>query len=119
METKALHLKTFVPSGSDFSSALAFFNALGFKANWQAEGLVELQAGEAVFILQDFHNQEMQNNLMMYLTVEDLDEWYLQAASVFDNYEGTNIKEPTEFPWGLREVHFIDPAGVCWHVAGK
>jgi hypothetical protein len=24
-------------------------------------------------------------------------------------------KRPTDFPWG-REVHIIDPAGVCWHV---
>lgn len=119
MKAKALQLKPFVPSGSDFSSALAFFKALGFKENWQTDGLVELQAGEAVFLLQDFHNQEMQNNLMMYLIVEDLDEWYasVQATGVFDEYASAKTKEPTDFPWGVREVHFIDPAGVCWHVA--
>jgi hypothetical protein len=26
-------------------------------------------------------------------------------------------QEPRDFPWGLREVHLIDPAGVCWHFA--
>lgn len=121
METKALHLKPFVPSGADFPATLAFFKALGFRENWQTEGLVELQAGEAVFLLQDFHHQEMQENLMMYLMVEDVDEWYasVQATGIFDDYANVKINEPTDFPWGVREVHFIDPAGVCWHVAGK
>jgi uncharacterized glyoxalase superfamily protein PhnB len=22
---------------------------------------------------------------------------------------------PTLYPWGQREVHLIDTAGVCWH----
>jgi hypothetical protein len=30
-------------------------------------------------------------------------------------FSGFRLKPPTDFPWG-REVHFIDLAGVCWHV---
>lgn len=30
-------------------------------------------------------------------------------------FSGFQAKPPTEFPWG-REVHFVDLAGVCWHV---
>jgi uncharacterized glyoxalase superfamily protein PhnB len=26
-------------------------------------------------------------------------------------------REPTDYPWGQREVHLVDPAGVCWHFA--
>jgi hypothetical protein len=37
--------------------------------NWEVEGLAEFQLGGATFLLQDFHNQEMQSNLMMF--VED------------------------------------------------
>jgi hypothetical protein len=25
------------------------------------------------------------------------------------------LKPPTDYAWG-REVHIIDPGGVCWHV---
>ena len=32
-----------------------------------------------------------------------------------ETYPAFRMKSPTDFPWG-REVHFIDPAGVCWHV---
>jgi len=65
-------LKPFIPSGPDFEVAKAFFRDLGFAVNWEAEGLAELQLGGATFLLRDFHNQEMQSNLMMFVSVEDL-----------------------------------------------
>jgi uncharacterized glyoxalase superfamily protein PhnB len=61
----------------------------------------------------------MQENLMMFVSVDDLDGWWrhLQASKVLERYEGVRAKEPTLYPWGQREVHLIDPAGVCWHFA--
>ena len=119
METHATQLKPFIPSGADFAGALRFFKALGFRENWQNEGIAELQAGSAIFLLQDFQHPEMQQNLMMYLTVTHLDTWYNDAIAtgIFEQFPQANIQAPVEFPWGVREVHFRDPAGVCWHVA--
>ena len=87
--------------------------------NWEAPGLAELQLDSAVFFLQDFHNQNMQENLMMFARVDDLDAWWrhIQASGVLDRHPGVRAKGPTEYPWGSREVHLIDPAGVCWHFA--
>ena len=112
-------LKPFIPSGKDFVLAKSFFCDLGFVINWQGEGLAELQLGAAVFLLQDFHNATMQENLMMFATVDDLDAWWqhLCDSGVLVRYEGVRAKEPTDYPWGKREVHLIDPAGVCWHFA--
>ena len=112
-------LKPFIPSGKDFAVARSFFQDLGFVANWEAPGLAELQLGAAVFLLQDFHNVTMQENLMMYVKVDDLDAWWthINETGVLDNYDGVRAKEPTDYPWGVREVHLIDPAGVCWHFA--
>jgi uncharacterized glyoxalase superfamily protein PhnB len=112
-------LKPFIPSGRDFAAAKNFFQDLGFVVNWEAPGLAELQLGSAVFLLQDFHNQIMQDNLMMFVKVDDLDAWWqhLLASGVLDRYAGVRAKPPTDFPWGMREVHLIDPAGVCWHFA--
>ena len=112
-------LRPFIPSGKDFGLALQFFRDLGFQTNWQADGLAELQLGAAIFILQDFHNQEMQENLMIYAGVDDLDAWWrhIQSSGVLERYPGVRAKEPTVYPWGKREVHLIDPAGVCWHFA--
>jgi hypothetical protein len=119
MTTTITSLKPFIPSGKDFAAARSFFLDLGFVVNWEAAGLLELQLGAAVFLLQDFHHQTMQENLMMYAKVDDLDEWWrhLKASGVVERYPGVRIKEPTLYPWGIREVHVIDPAGVCWHFA--
>jgi uncharacterized glyoxalase superfamily protein PhnB len=112
-------LKPFIPSGPNFAKAKAFFQDLGFEIKWEVEGLAQLSLGGATFLLQDFHNKEMQDNLMMFVSVDDLDEWWrhLQASKVLDRYEGVRAREPTLYPWGQREVHLIDPAGVCWHFA--
>lgn len=112
-------LKPFIPSGSDFAKSKAFFQDLGFRVKWEAEGLAELELGNAAFLLQDFHNQEMQENLMLFASVEDLDSWWqhIQHSGVVERYDGVGAREPTEYPWGRREVHLIDPAGVCWHFA--
>jgi uncharacterized glyoxalase superfamily protein PhnB len=112
-------LKPFIPSGPDFEAAKSFFQDLGFAVNWENEGLAELQLGGATFLLQDFDNPEMQRNLMMFVTVEDLDQWWkrILESGVVGRYPGVRAKEPTDYPWGEREVHLIDLAGVCWHFA--
>jgi len=112
-------LKPFIPSGKDFGAARRFFVDLGFTVNWEAPGLAELQLGSAVFLLQDFHNTIVQENLMMFAKVDDLDAWWEQvrASGVLERYDGVRGKAPTLYPWGSREVHLIDPAGVCWHFA--
>jgi uncharacterized glyoxalase superfamily protein PhnB len=110
-------LKPFIPSGKDFALARQFFVDIGFAIRWEASGLAGLELGAASFILQDFHHQDMQENLMMVVEVDDLDDCWrsLCASGVADRYPGVRIKEPTEYPWGRREIHLIDPAGVCWH----
>ena len=96
-------LKPFIPSGPDFARAKAFFQDLGFEIDWEVEGLAQLSLGGATFLLQNFHNQEMQDNLMMFVSVDDLDQWWghLQASRVLERYEGVRAKEPTQ----------------CWHFA--
>ena len=112
-------LKPFIPSGPDFAKTKSFFVDLGFTVDWEAHGLAQLSRAGVTFLLQDFHNKEMQENLMMYVSVEDLDDWWhqIQASGVLEKYEGVRAKQPTDYPWGQREVHLIDPAGVCWHFA--
>jgi uncharacterized glyoxalase superfamily protein PhnB len=113
-----LALKPFIPSGPDFARALAFFRDLGFTTAWESDGYAELCLGNAAFILQSFHDQHVQNNLMIFVAVDDLDDWHrhILASGVIEKY-GVLAKPPARYPWGQREVHLIDPAGVCWHFA--
>lgn len=117
MTASARNLRPFVPSGADFDLAKRFFSAIGFGVEFDAGDVVGLRCGDAAFLLQKYENREMQQNLMIAFDVADLDAWWQAlAASGALAMPGVKAREPTLFPWGRREVHVIDPAGVCWHV---
>jgi predicted enzyme related to lactoylglutathione lyase len=116
MKARATSLIPFVPSGPDFDSALAFFAELGFETAWRNGDIAGLRFGGAYFLLQKIHVQVWQENQMHVVEVDDLDVYWseIDALELPAKYPGVRTKEPTDFPWG-REVHIIDPAGVCWH----
>jgi hypothetical protein len=116
-KTKATRLYPFVPSGPQFARSVEFFVAIGFEEVWQDQGLAGLRFGGAYFLLQDIDVPEWQKNQMIVLEVDDLDRYWseLEAKDLETAFPGVRLRPPTEFPWG-REIHLIDPGGVCWHV---
>ncbi len=119
-ETVVTSLQPFVPGGADYAASRQLFVALDFVEDWAAEGVCGFRSGAVRFILQDFHNDEMAHNLMLRIGVADVDGWWKQIASrgLEQRFPGFRLGTPTDFPWG-REVHMIDLAGVCWHVASE
>ena len=116
-ELRALSLLPFIPSGKDYDASRRLFRDLGFDETWENGGYARFRNGDAQFILQRFDDETFAGNLMVKIVVPDLDSWW-QAVSrkqMERTYPRFRIKPPTDFPWG-REVHFIDLAGVCWHV---
>jgi catechol 2,3-dioxygenase-like lactoylglutathione lyase family enzyme len=107
----------FVPGGRDFGRSRRLFRDLGFEEVWESDGYAGFRAGGAQFILQDFDKPGFADNLMIRIDVADLDRWWaeVQKRALPAAYPEFRIKPPQDFPWG-REVHFIDLAGVCWHV---
>jgi hypothetical protein len=105
-----------VPSGSDFASSLRFFGELGFAIAWQQDGIAGLRFGGAYFLLQDIDVPEWQQNQMIVVEVDDLESYWaeIEAKDLGTQFKGVKLRPPTDFPWG-REVHVIDPGGVCWH----
>ena len=117
MKASATALYPFVPSGRDFRVAIAFFLELGFEKVWEEAGLAGLRFGRAYFMLQDIDVPEWQKNQMITLEVDDLDGYWaeIESKDLSSKYDGVRLRSPTDFAWG-REIHVIDPAGVCWHV---
>jgi predicted enzyme related to lactoylglutathione lyase len=117
MKAQATTLYPFVPSGPDFEAAIAFFAELGFARQWQHEGLAGLRFGGAYFMLQSIDVPEWQKNQMITYEVDDLEGYWseIDAKGLAARFPGVRARPPTDFPWG-REIHIIDPAGVCWHV---
>ncbi|QHT62963.1 hypothetical protein GXP70_25365 [Paenibacillus lycopersici] len=114
----ALKLRPFVPSGADYALAQRFFEELGFEKRYADASLSVFRLGEQEFYLQNYDNQAFQEQYMLELAVDDLDGWWarIEAMARSEAYP-MKAKEPTLFPWGKREVHLIDPAGVCWHLS--
>jgi hypothetical protein len=117
MKTHATTLYPFVPSGPNFARSIEFFAALGFEKLWEHDGLAALRFGGAFFLLQDINVPEWQSNQMINFEVSDLEAYWseLETKNLGAAFAGVKLKPPTEFPWG-REIHIIDPGGVCWHV---
>ena len=117
MKSRATRLYPFVPSGSSFSAALAFLTELGFEKTWEHDGLARMRFASACFILQDIDIPEWQTNQMITFEVDDLDAYWaeLGAKDLPGAFTGVRLRPPTDFPWG-RELHIVDPGGVCWHV---
>ena len=117
MNSRATTLYPFVPSGPQFKTSIAFFAELGFEKAWEDGGLAGLRFGGAYFILQDIDVPEWQRNQMVTFEVDRLEEYWreIEAKDLPGRFAGVKLKPPTDFPWG-REIHLIDPGGVCWHV---
>jgi hypothetical protein len=117
MKAQGTALYPFVPSGPNFEVGLDFFGELGFAKLWRADGLAGLRFGGAYFILQNIDVPEWQKNQMITFEVDDLDVYWaeIEAKGLSSRFPRVKLRPPTDFAWG-REVHIIDPAGVCWHV---
>ena len=117
MKARAITLYPFVPSGPGFATSIEFFAELGFEKLWQHEGLAGLRFGGAYFILQDIDVPEWQTNQMITFEVDDLEVYWseIEPKDLPGRFAGVQTRAPTDFPWG-RELHIVDPGGVCWHV---
>jgi len=112
------NLRPFVPA-KDFATSRAFYADLGAKEIWSSNDMVLFQLGGSQFYLQAYYVKDWAENTMLFLMVEDLETLWqeLQAKDLVNRYPGIRWKEPTDYDWGLREIHLIDPAGVLWHFA--
>jgi catechol 2,3-dioxygenase-like lactoylglutathione lyase family enzyme len=116
-ELSARSLLPFIPGGKDYEASRRLFTDLGFEEVWRNGGYAGFESEHARFILQDFADAAFASNLMIQIVVPDLDRWWevVSRKRLEETYPGFRVAPPADFPWG-REIHFVDLAGVCWHV---
>lgn len=113
---QATELKAFVPA-KDFALSRRFYADLGFEQRSEGGGVSYFQVDGCAFLLQDFDDQALAENLALHLLVPDVNAWFahVQAQDLAGRY-GVRITPLVEQPWGITEFVVIDPAGVCWHI---
>lgn len=110
-------LRVFVPS-KDHEVSTRFYEDLGFETVWSGHEVNEMRLAEFSFLLQNYYQKEWADNFMVQMKVANLDTWWrhIEEKDLVARYEGVRAKAPADYPWGLREIHLLDPAGVLWHI---
>ena len=105
-------IRVFIPA-KDFEVSKAFYTAFGFNGSDASEDLTLYDCGDCYFFLSRFYNQELANNLMMQLSVVDINEAYEHIKSI----QGFDFKfsDINSEPWG-KVIYLWGPSGELWHV---
>ena len=111
---KTIELKAFIPS-KDFETSKNFYSEIGFSKASDEGGIAYFHFGGCSFLLQDFYDKSLAENLMMHLLVEDVKSWYEQItkSGVAERYH-VNFSGITKQPWGILDFVIHDPSGVLW-----
>lgn len=114
----ASDIKTFIGS-KDYDESRDFYQAIGFRLNFDAGDLAEFELGNSRFYLQKYYQRKWCENSMLHITVEDAQAWYRHVVTVLENrkYGAARVREPTEQSYGALVTFVWDPAGVLLHFA--
>ena len=117
MTLRVVELKPFVPA-RDFALSRRFYAELGFTERSEVGGVAYFLHGETSFLLQDFYNKELAENLMLHLLVADVDAWHARVASAgLAQRYGVKVSDIVQQPWRMRDFALWDPSGVLWRIA--
>mgnify|MGYP006193409067 CR=1 FL=1 len=113
---KEREIKAFVPA-RDFALSRRFFADLGFTECSVGGGVASFSVDGCAFLLQDFYEKALAENLVMHVLVPDVGAWraHVEAQDLAGRY-GARLTPLVEQPWGITEFVLIDPSGVCWHI---
>lgn len=115
MQHKGKSIRPFIGS-KDFNTSRNFYTDLGFKETGLSHNMCVFQSGTLSFYLQDAYVKEWVDNTMVFMEVEDVEQFYndLVALNLPSKYEGVRIKPISYLDWG-NECFVHDPSGVLWH----
>jgi uncharacterized glyoxalase superfamily protein PhnB len=110
-------IRPFVPA-KDYDQSRQFYEALGFVARFATDRITVMAHGDNGFLLQNFYQKDLAENLMIQLSISDLAGWWQRHAPerVAERFGTKAPSQPALQPWG-QVVGFVhDPSGVLWHL---
>ncbi len=113
----AVEIKAFLPA-KDFELSKQFYEDLGFDKKSDSGGVAYFSCGNCSFLLQEYYEKGLAENLMMHLLVKDVYTWHehVTQTAVADKYDA-RVSEVAEQPWGMLDFVVFDPSGVLWRIA--
>nr|WP_275442412.1 lactoylglutathione lyase [Pseudoalteromonas sp. OOF1S-7] len=105
-------IRVFIPS-KDYETSKSFYQALGFKMDYVSDDLSLFENGDCFFFLQRFYNHDLANNLVLQLSVLDINEAHerIKCLQGFD-FKYNPIQEER---WG-KVIFLWGPSGELWQI---
>ncbi|HYG40852.1 MAG TPA: glyoxalase [Cytophagales bacterium] len=116
MKHKAKSVRTFI-GAMDFEESRGFYKELGFEESIISADMSYFRISESLgFYLQNYYVKDWVDNCMIFLEVENVDEYWteLQSLGLHHKYKTVRLVPIRENDWG-RECFLHDPSGVLWH----
>lgn len=118
MAIQPVSLDVFVPS-KNYAESQRFYELLGFEKVFDTGSLSQMRLGSVSFLLQDFYAAGLANNLMLQLSVKNLDEAYETLIELQQNFlPHLKFTPPEKTSWG-RVVYLWGPAGELWYLVAN
>ena len=112
MKSKLSSVTPLLPAGKNLAAALRFYvDQLGFSIQWQSGNSAGISRDAIAFTLIESDNQNWLENTSLSIGVSDLDALYNEYRTVA---APARVGPLETKPWGRREFHLIEPAGVCF-----
>lgn len=108
-------IRPFIGS-ENFETSRNFYRDLGFEEVVLFHNMSLFQTGKFGFYLQDAFVKDWLDNTMVFMEVEDLDQFYKDISNLDlpSRYDGVRLIPVKTFDWG-RECFLHDPSGILWH----
>ena len=116
MKSQFKSIRTFIGS-LNFRESRKFYKDLGWEEIEISTDMMLFKINDNLaFYLQDYYAKDWVNNTMVFVEVDDIDEYWkeLSEKGLVEKYKNVRLTEIKSFDWG-RECFLHDPSGVLWH----
>ncbi len=115
MNSKAKSIRPFI-GAKDYNLSKSFYKAIGFEEVVISTDMSLFKIDQFGFYLQDAYVKDWVDNSMIFLEVDDVDQYWKELSSLdlTTNYKGVRLTAVKQFDWG-RECFLHDPSGILWH----
>ena len=107
-----VELKAFMPT-KDFELSKRFYEDLGFRVPSADGQIAYLHHGNTSFLLQNFYEKQLVENLMMHMLIKHVDAWWQHMVDLklAETY-GVRVDPVALRPWKMRDFVIGDPCDV-------
>jgi len=114
MKTKSI--RPFI-GAKDFELSRNFYLELGFEETILGNTMSVFKMEDVAFYLQDAYVRDWIDNSMLFLEVDNVDDFWasLVALDLTTKYTDVKLVPIQVYDWG-KECFLHDPSGILWHI---